>query len=169
MAQNQQDMKKAHETTGVVIRKGKVIYSEIRINKPAAQVWQVFADFAAYPTWNPFIKSLTGQPEVGKRITVLLQPPGNKGMTFKPKVLRMEPSKELRWIGKLWVPYLFDGEHTFRIIDHPDSTCTFIQYERFRGLLVPLLKTMLDRDTQEGFDQMNAALKGLCEGGVSKK
>ena len=157
-------MKNAPKTEGVVIRKGKVVYSEIRINKPAAEVWRVFADFAAYPTWNPFIKCLTGQPEVGKRITAFLQPPGNKGMTFKPRVLRMEPGKELRWIGKLWVPYLFDGEHTFQIIAHPDSTCTFIQYERFRGLFVPLLKTMLDRDTQSGFDQMNTALKGLCEG-----
>ena len=36
-------------------------------------------------------------------------------MTFKPRVLNAEPERELRWLGHLLVPGLFDGEHSFTI------------------------------------------------------
>ena len=36
-------------------------------------------------------------------------------MTFKPTVLVAEGPKELRWLGRLLLPGMFDGEHSFRI------------------------------------------------------
>ena len=38
-----------------------------------------------------------------------------------------------------------------------------MQFERFRGILVPLMKKMLDNNTKDGFNQMNQALKIRCE------
>ena len=93
----------------------------------------------------------------------MLQPPEKKAMLFKPRVLQFEKEKEFRWIGKFILPRLFDGEHTFLIKDNGDGSCTFIQYEHFRGILIPLLKGMLDKNTKDGFEQMNTALKKRCE------
>ena len=61
------------------------------------------------------------------------------------------------------LPRIFDGEHTFKLIDNQDGTVTFIQYEHFRGILIPFMKKMLDNDTKKGFENMNEALKIRCE------
>ncbi|HEY5462890.1 MAG TPA: SRPBCC domain-containing protein [Hanamia sp.] len=141
----------------------KEIKSEILINAMPEKVWSILTDFDQYPNWNPFIKSITGNVLVGNKITARLEPPGAKGMTFKPKVLVFETNKELRWIGHLLFPGLFDGEHKFELIYNGNGTTTFRQIEKFRGILVPLFKKMLDENTFNGFNLMNKKLKELSE------
>jgi hypothetical protein len=141
----------------------KELKTEILIHASPEKVWAILKDFQNYPQWNPFIKSIQGDVEVGKRIQVRIEPPGAKGMTFKPRVLAFEPNKELRWIGHLLFPGLFDGEHRFELIDNKDGTTTFRQSEKFKGLFVPFFKKMLDTNTKNGFEQMNQKLKELAE------
>ena len=164
-AQNQIKMKTKNDsiTAGHIIKKGKLIYSEILIQASPERVWKEFTDFEKYPSWNPFIQSLKGSPIVGDKIEVLLTPPGKKGMTFKPKVLALDTKFELRWIGKLVCDGLFDGEHVFMLKDNKDGTTTFIQFERFKGILIPFMTKMLNENTLTGFNQMNEALKSRCE------
>ena len=164
-AQNQKTMKNKIDSTtkGQVIKKGKLVYSEIVIKASPEKVWQEFTNFESYTKWNPFIKSLKGSPASKNKIEVFIQPPGKKGMLFKPKVLVFEPFHQFRWIGKLFTGGLFDGEHTFLIKDNNDGTTTFIQFERFKGVLIPFAKKMLDENTLNGFNQMNEALKVRCE------
>ena len=77
------------------------IKTQILINATSDKVWAVLTDFQNHPTWNPFIKNITGEPKVGSQITISIAPPDGKGMTFKPKVLAFEHNKEFRWLGKL--------------------------------------------------------------------
>ena len=84
-------------------------------------------------------------------------------MTFKPKVLNAEPNRELRWLGHLLVPGLFDGEHSFTIQPLGENRVRFAQREAFRGLLVPLFARNLDNSTLRGFKEMNGALKERAE------
>jgi hypothetical protein len=84
-------------------------------------------------------------------------------MTFKPKVLNAEPNRELRWLGHLLFPGLFDGEHSFTIQPLGESRVRFVQREEFKGLLVPLLARSLDNGTRRGFEEMNRALKERAE------
>jgi hypothetical protein len=164
-AQHQTKMENQNELMpkGQVIKHGKMIYTEILINASPEKVWSIFSDFEKYPLWNPFITSLKGKPSEGCKIEVVLQPPAKKAMVFKPKVLVYETLHQFRWIGKLGISRLFDGEHVFILKDNNDGTTTFIQHERFRGLLVPFLNKMLNTNTKAGFMQMNVALKSRCE------
>lgn len=66
-------------------------------------------------------------------------------------------------MGHLFIKGLFDGEHSFELIDNLDGTTTFIQSEKFEGILIPLFKKMLDVNTKEGFESMNKALKARVE------
>lgn len=163
--QNQINMENKNNANaeGKVIKQGKLIYSEIIIKASVEKVWQTFTNFEKYPEWNPFIKSLKGTLTEDKKIEAFLQLPEKKGMTFKPTVLVYDSLKEFRWIGKLFIGRLFDGEHTFKLKDNKDGTVTFIQYERFRGILIPFMKKMLESNTQTGFNLMNTALKQRCE------
>ena len=141
----------------------KEIKTEIVIHATPAKVWSILTNFDNYPNWNPFIKSINGEVLVGNKITARIEPPEAKGMTFKPKILCYETNKELKWIGHLLFAGLFDGEHKFELIDNGDGTTTFRQSEKFRGILVPLFKKMLDNNTKKGFEAMNRKLKELAE------
>jgi hypothetical protein len=141
----------------------KELRSEIEIEASAERVWQLLTDFAHFPQWNPFIRRASGNVKLGQRLEVTIQPSGANGMTFRPTVLKAEPNRELRWIGHLLMPGLFDGEHIFTIEPLGTNRVRFIQREIFTGLLVPLFAKGLDTDTQRGFGEMNQALKVQAE------
>ncbi len=141
----------------------KELCSEIKIQAAATQVWQLLTNFDGFPQWNPFIRWAKGEIKVGGRLEVRIQPSGTNGMTFKPTILKAEPNRELRWLGHLLIPRLFDGEHMFIIETIETNHVRFIQREVFTGLLVPLLLPKLGKDTQRGFEEMNQALKVLAE------
>ena len=143
----------------------KELRTEIEINAPAARIWHILTDFASYPDWNPFLRWVRGEARTGARLEVRIQPSGTRGMTFRPTVLRADPERELRWLGYLGVPGLFDGEHEFTIarLSGGHLLVRFVQRERFTGVLVPLLFKLLERDTRRGFEEMNRALKTRAE------
>jgi hypothetical protein len=139
------------------------IRTEIDIAAPADRVWDVLHDVAAYPEWNPFIPEVSGAIEEGARLTVRLQPPQGKEMRFRPRVLEVAPGHALRWLGRLGVPGLFDGEHRFLIEQAGPNQTRFVQEERFSGLLVPLILRFAGTSTRRGFEAMNTALKARVE------
>jgi len=139
------------------------LHSETAIQASPQRVWEVLTDFAAYPEWNPFIPRITGPLETGSRLDVQLQPPGSRGMRMRPTVLAAAPTQELRWLGHLGVPGLFDGEHQFRIEPLGTNRVRFVQEERFTGLLAPLVLRFIERGTRQGFEAMNQALKARAE------
>ena len=141
----------------------KELKTEILIEATPGKIWEILTAFDRYAEWNPFIKSIEGKPQLGTRIRAQIAPPGAKGMTFKPTVLVFEKEKEFKWIGRLLFPGLFDGEHRFELIDNGNGTTTFIQAERFSGILVPLFRKMLDTNTLAGFHAMNQQLKAEAE------
>jgi hypothetical protein len=135
---------------------------EIEIDAPPERVWAVVTDFASYPEWNPFIRRISGELHVGAKLEVQIEPPGGRPVTFKPTVRAVEVSRELRWLGRLLLPGIFDGEHSLRIEPLDDGRSRFVQSERFTGLLVGLVKGTLAK-TETGFEQMNTALKARVE------
>lgn len=136
--------------------------TEIDIAAPPERVWAILSDFASFPEWNPFMVEGHGRPAPGERLVVRLQPPKGRAFTFRPRVLKAETNRELRWLGHTGVPDLFDGEHILRL-DPTDIGTHFVQREEFRGVLLPLLWHGLDTKTRAGFEAMNHALKERAE------
>lgn len=141
----------------------KTLHTNIEIGASAEVIWNILTDFARYPQWNPFIKSIEGQMQQGAKLRVVIQPPGGKAMTFTPTLLVVHPQREFRWLGRLFIPGLFDGEHSFQIESTGTTTCRFVHEEKFSGLLVPLLWKSLNTTTRQGFQAMNEALKKKAE------
>ena len=141
------------------------IYTEIVIDAPPEKVWGVLTDFSAFPQWNPFLKTAEGELCPGKRLQVYIQSLDAVGMTIKPTLLEVEPNRELRWLGHLLIPGLFDWEHYFLIEAQREEQVRFIHGERFTGALVPLMALMgLFGKAVLGFEDMNRALKTRAEG-----
>ncbi|MGB9358620.1 MAG: SRPBCC domain-containing protein [Acidimicrobiia bacterium] len=136
----------------------------IEIKSSPDVVWAILTDFAAYPEWNPFIREVTGHPSEGARLSVRLQNPGGKAMTFVPTVTEAIPERRFSWLGKLGLKGVFDGHHHFDIAVTEGSTVQFTQSEEFSGALVPVLWGMVANKTRAGFESMNTALKERAEG-----
>lgn len=140
------------------------VSTDIEINAPAATVWRELVNFAAYPAWNPFIQSIEGNLAQGGRLSLLVCPPNNKGMRFKPTVRTLEENKKIVWLGHFLFPGVFDGEHSFELMPLSENKTRFVHTEKFSGALMPIFWSMLDMDTRQGFVNMNNALKARCEG-----
>lgn len=161
------------------------IITEIDLPASAARVWVVLTDFASYRRWNPAIRSIDGVLAEGGRLRVNLRrevlqhrSPGAlhalrglafrswlalNGMSISVLVTKLLPERELRWVGRLPVPKMFEGEHFFRITDKPDGGVRFTQGERYAGLLEPAFRQAVDAINRDSMNAVNRALKGHLE------
>ena len=113
------------------------LQTTVDIQTSSARVWSLLMDFSQYPAWNPFIRSLEGEPLVSAVINAFLQLPGSHAMRFRHWVVALVPQRE------------FAGAEAFLQMD--------------TGLLVPLLRRNLQGSTRRGFHAMNEALKREAE------
>ena len=141
----------------------KEIKHSIEIDASPERVWQVLTDFEQYPQWNPFMRRISGSIEEGSRLQVTMGASGKSAMTFRPVLLKVRANQEMRWLGRLLLPKIFDGEHSFALEPINQNRVRFTQSEKFSGLLLPIFARSMDADTQRGFAEMNKALKVRAE------
>ncbi|WP_158962630.1 SRPBCC domain-containing protein [Myroides fluvii] len=134
------------------------LVTQIEINANAETIWNALIDFENYKKWNPFITKIKGTAAPGHKLKVHIQ-----NMHFSPIIQVYKPHQKLTWLGKLGIKGLFDGYHYFEIVPIDEHKCLFIQGENFSGLLVPLLKKKLKKETLPGFILMNCSLKEYVE------
>ncbi|WP_348550706.1 SRPBCC domain-containing protein [Acidithiobacillus sp.] len=139
------------------------IVTHVDIAASPERVWSILTDFPAYPQWNPFIRSLSGVAKPGEKLRVTIQPEDRGAMIFRPRVLTVIAQQELRWLGRLGFPDLFDGKHYFQLTAFGNGQTRFIQGEKFSGVLVGLFLHRMEAATKAGFDAMNRALKERAE------
>jgi hypothetical protein len=148
-------------------RNSKEVRTEIDIRASDERVWQILTDFPNFVKWNPFITKISGDLKKDARLKVHIQPPGERGMIFRPIILNVEPKRELHWIGRLAVPGLFSGEHIFTIEPLGKNNVRFIHREIFSGLFVLIYASNFDTKIRHGFEEMNQALKAQAEQSIS--
>ena len=140
----------------------RTITTEIAISATPERVWEVLMDFDTYPEWNPFVTVIAGDPWPGGRLDVSISPPGGKPMRFRPTVTASEPERFFQWLGRLGVPGVFDGRHSFRL-DPTEHGTRFEHREDFTGLLSFLRSGSRRDQTEAGFRAMNEAFRDRCE------
>ena len=140
----------------------KEIVTEIEINASPSRVWQILTDFEKYPTWNSFIKKISGEAARNKKLEVHMPDPRGGTMIFTPIVLVAERDRELRWLGRSEGD-VFNGEHCFLIEQIENNKVHFTQSEKFTGSMVESLEGWLDTAIKQNFEDMNRALKQRAE------
>ena len=138
----------------------RVLEHTIDIHAPPERVWEALVGFDAYGGWNPFMRSVAGEPEVGSKLRIELAPPEGRRIVVSPSVIVADPGRELRWRGALPLG-LFTGEHAF-VITPADEGARVVHRGWYRGFLVRLLGKVIDK-TGIGFERMHDALKERAE------
>ena len=141
----------------------KELNNELEINASAERVWHVLTDFASFPQWNPFLQRVSGELTAGRRLDVHTQASGTRGSTSRPTVLKVEPSRELRWFERSLLPGLLNVEHIFTIVSLGTDRVRFTQRAIFTGVFSSLPAGRRNTDTRRGFREMNQALKLRAE------
>jgi hypothetical protein len=150
--------------TGFTVARPFVLHTELDIDAAPEQVWKVLIDRQAYPEWNPFIVSSTGELSVDGTITNVLRDTEGGELKFAPTLLAVVPNQELRWIGKVPPGAIFDGEHSFRLTALPGGRTRLVQEEKFTGAAVPFTRSKLTKTFKPQFDAMNRALAARATG-----
>ena len=135
----------------------KLITTHLTLEAPVEQVWQTLTDLDGYARWNPFITAAAGVVGVGQRLTLRMQPPGGRAMTFRPWVTAVDEHRYLEWLGRLGMPGLVDGRHSFSLTPMPGGRTLLQQSATFTGVLLPFAGSILI-GTRAGFQAMNEAL-----------
>jgi len=131
-----------------------VVQTETIIPASPDEVWSVLVDTQSYASWNPFIIDMQGAVVEGQRLTNTMEPTPGDQRVFKPKILMVRPSEELRWLGRAGVPGIFDGEHYFLLEPAGEGT-RLVHGESFSGLALLFIDT---NQFEANFLEMNAAL-----------
>ncbi|MCY9783895.1 SRPBCC domain-containing protein [Nocardiopsis sp. EMB25] len=142
-----------------------VIETRQSIDAAPERVWEALAALGRYREWNPVIVEADGAAAVGERIAFRMVLPGGGQSRHEPVITVAEPGRALCWEGTVGAAWLARAVHEFRLAPSGDGT-VLIHRETFTGLLVPLVKGTLKR-TEEGFVEMNRALKKLVESGAA--
>ena len=138
------------------------IDTTVDIDASRDAVWDVLTDFSSYSEWNPSMR-IEGTPDVGTQLVVHLLADGGHGMSFKPKVLAATPGEELRWLGKLGLHGIADGEHFFILTTNDDGTTRLNHGERFTGAQVALAKGSSGNNSGAAYEAFSHALKQRVE------
>ena len=140
-----------------------ILHAAVLIDAPAERVWEVVSDLTAYAEWNPFVVKASGDLRPGARLEITIAAPGMKPVSFRPRVLDLEPGHLVRWKGEYKVPGLFDGRHALIVDSLGAESSRFTTHEEVSGVLLPFLGKVM-RSSQQGFEDMAATLKRRVEG-----
>lgn len=133
--------------------------THVFIDAAPEAVWALLTDPAEHQAWNPNIHCIAGRFVAGERVRLTMGKPSGGEITFHPRVLVARPGRELRWLGRLGLPRLFDGEHYFLLSPEGRGT-RLVQGERFCGLLLWVMDVQRFR---ADFERANEALKARAE------
>jgi hypothetical protein len=136
--------------------------NEVEIQASAKDVWKVLTDLKAYAEWNPLLYRVEGKVAVGEKVNLFAKTASND-MNFSCTVINVEENREFSWKFHVGLPFLFRGEHIFRIDPIDERRVRFVDREIFNGLLVPLQAKDLETNAKDGMIAMGEALKERVE------
>jgi hypothetical protein len=142
---------------------GRELSTQTEVVAPAGLGWSVLTDFAAYPSWNPFIIEVNGTPEQNALLKYRFEFPRGIRIWADAKVLRAEPDRELRWAAHFLSAGVFNGEHYFVIDPTSESRFVFHHGEIFSGALLGVALPVLQRLGPNIYRSLNAAFKARVE------
>ncbi len=139
------------------------ICTEVRIKGSVDRVWECLTNFDSYFEWNPFLRKVTGKPTLGTILKIYVRFAPGLTVRMKTKVLIADPRRKFCFIGKLPLPGLLSGEHSWEIAELNNGLVKLSQREIYRGVLTPIFFFSLEKTLGRGFNAMDIALKKRVE------
>lgn len=140
----------------------QLIESEIIINAPLEQVWAVLADFPNYHRWNRFCSKLETSGIIGEPVLMTVHLKPDKSPILQREILSdFIPREEMGW--RLNWGFLLKTHRIQRLAKIDECTTHYYTFDKFWGVLTPLVMALYQKDMQRGFDLTARGLKAFVE------
>ncbi|NTU58346.1 MAG: SRPBCC domain-containing protein [Chlorobiaceae bacterium] len=136
--------------------------TEIPINASQERVWSVLSDFGQYPSWNPFIRKISGRIGVNEKLHISVKLSFFPPVSFEAFVDLLAPGERVGWNAVLF-PGLLTARHWFELFKIDSCTTLLIHSEEFSGMFSGPVLAILSRAFNKGYASMNLALKKQSE------
>lgn len=139
------------------------LYTDIEIEAPRQEVWQVLINKESWKYWNTFLYDCDAKRRFVEGRDVFLSVrrlPGEEETEFQPKVTLLQPGFCLRWVSS--IPG-FVNEHVFELQDIGRDRTKYIHQENFSGILSRIILSSIRQDEQQGIRRMAWELKRYVE------
>ena len=138
------------------------ITSKIIIQAPRQVVWDVLMDLDNYSKWNSFTPKVETNFELGTTVILHVNMNGNgKLLKQKEQILWVKEGESVAWGIPTKFPVKTERAQILRTVDA--HTTEYITYDKFWGVLTPLVMMLYRKKIQAGFDAVAAGLKVRCE------
>lgn len=138
------------------------ITSKIIIQAPKQLVWAILMDLDNYAIWNTFTPKIETNFEVGSKVILHVNMNGNgKLLKQKEQLLWIKEGDSVAWGIPKKFPVKTERAQILRTVDA--ETTEYITYDKFWGILTPLVMALYRKKIQKGFDAVAEGLKKRCE------
>lgn len=145
----------------------QIIETEITINAPLAQVWEVLANFSNYHKWNGFCSKLETSGKIGEPVVMTIHMrKGKKPIIQQETLSDFVHEKEMGW--RLDWSFLLKTHRIQRLTSLDENTTHYYTFDKFWGILTPLVMLLYRKDIQRGFVLTAKGLKAFVESNGKK-
>ncbi len=168
-------MKKAIKVLGILIiigiiylavagREIQIIKTEIDIAAPKAKVWDILIDVDKWQEWNPTINESKGIANLGSTlsITMMSDVKGKDGPQYNPKIIKLDEPNAFHWRAFLLTGFIFTNDKIIELKETATGT-KVIHSETFKGMMVPIFRSKMEKGVAPILNIMNESLKTLAE------
>lgn len=140
------------------------IVTETDINATPEEVWTILADIGQWANWSPIINQSKGKLAPGEvlELTMAGKAEGQNGPAYKPVVIDVEANKRFCVRAKMIAGFLFTNEKEFEL-EATDKGTHLFHREIFKGWLVPVFCSQMEKGVPGMLNAMNKALKDKVE------
>lgn len=139
------------------------INDEITIEASAERVWEIIADLASYPQWNPVLREARGEIARGSRLHLLVNSTGEGVLLASPRITQVDWGHTLVWLDRIGVPGLLDSRYRMSLEPLGEGRVRLLQESSYRGALVPFVRRRLQASSGGSHRKISRALKRRAE------
>ena len=139
------------------------IRTEIIINAPQMEIWDILMAFDKWSEWNPTVNQASGTATLGSKISITMAgSDGKNGQKYSAHITTFEAPRSFRWRAVMMAGFLMTNDRSFELEPAGDGT-RLVNTEYFSGLMVSLFWNKLEGFVPDSLKSMNEALKALAE------
>ncbi|MDB5104148.1 MAG: Activator of Hsp90 ATPase 1 family protein [Fibrobacteres bacterium] len=143
------------------------IATEVAVLASPDRIWNCLIDFAAYPEWNRFLKSVTGQAAPDAALNVDLQYYGKPVEKKTGQVTGFIPPKYFSWAWKhKFGAWFLAAEHVFRIKETESGKVILFQEMYYTGLGLKFRRREVEHMVKLSLEKLNDDLRHRLEAPV---
>jgi hypothetical protein len=140
----------------------QIIQSTILIHAPKSLVWNILMDIDNYNKWNPFTPKVETNFKMGSKIILHVNmTTGKKLLQQTEQILWVKEEESVAWGIEAMFPVR--TERAQILTEKSPTETEYHTYDKFWGILVPLVMWMYRDKVQTGFDSVALGLKNYAE------